>query len=157
MAMRWRWPPENSCGCFRASEALRPTASSEARDARAALGPARSAQRRQRFGDDFSDSLARVERTVRVLEDHLHMRPHRAQLAARQFEQRAPLEAHRAESGRSSASAMRARVDFPEPDSPTIPNERPCRTEKLTPASAGRALLRGERASARQAIGLDER
>ncbi len=29
MAMRWRWPPENSCGYFEASDALRPTASSE--------------------------------------------------------------------------------------------------------------------------------
>ena len=28
MAMRWRWPPENSCGYLPVSDALRPTASS---------------------------------------------------------------------------------------------------------------------------------
>ena len=41
-----------------------------------ALGARRSAERRQRLGHDFLDALARIERTIRVLEDHLHMRAH---------------------------------------------------------------------------------
>ena len=37
MAMRWRWPPENSCGYLSASVATRPTARSASSDARGAL------------------------------------------------------------------------------------------------------------------------
>ena len=38
--------------------------------------------------------------------------------------------------GRSSPASSRSNVDFPQPDSPTIPNRSPARTSKLTPASA---------------------
>jgi hypothetical protein len=38
---------------------------------------------------------------------------------------------------------MRATVDFPDPDSPTIASEVPAPTEKLTPSTAiGQALIR---------------
>ena len=51
---------------------------------------------------------------------------------------------------------MRAKVDLPEPDSPTMPNERPRRMEKLTPASAGRALFREKGPTPGKRIGFDE-
>ena len=38
---------------------------------------------RERLGDDRADRLARVQRRVRVLEDHLHLAPQRLQLARR--------------------------------------------------------------------------
>ena len=64
-----------------------------------ALCARRSAERRQRLGHDLLDALARVERAVRVLEDHLHMGAGGAQFAARQIEQRAPLKAHHSRVG----------------------------------------------------------
>src|SRR6185436_17217106 len=38
----------------------------------------------ERLGDDLADGHARVERRIRVLEDHLHLAPHAAQLARRE-------------------------------------------------------------------------
>ena len=143
MAMRWRWPPENSCGYLAASAARRPTASSDVRRrARVArpcsLRPAPPAARRRSSrhagagrashrGPGTPSACARASRATRV---------------AASRTANAPRASRRPKSGVSSASAMRARVDLPEPDSPTIPNERPCRMAKLTPASAGRAALR---------------
>ena len=95
MAMRWRWPPENSCGCFAASEPRGRRPRGKRARGRGAP-PGRSAQSRERLGDNFFDALARVERTIGVLEDHLHMGSRSPAVGARQIEQRAPLEAHRA-------------------------------------------------------------
>ena len=63
-------------------------------NAGAPFSPACAAQRRERLGDDCPDALTRIEGTIGVLEDHLHMRPGRAQFASRHIEQRASLQAH---------------------------------------------------------------
>ena len=81
IAMRWRWPPENSCGNLRASAGWRPTSRAVRRPGRVRLSgpaPASPAERADRLGDDVADPPARIERRVRVLEDHLHAPPHRA-------------------------------------------------------------------------------
>ena len=44
---------------------------------------ARHAGDAQRRGEDLADPLARVERRLRILEDHLHLAPQRRHLAAR--------------------------------------------------------------------------
>ena len=71
--MRWRWPPENSCGYLPPSAGVRPTwrSSSPTRFARSASSLARP-KRAERLGDDVAHAPARVEAGVRVLEDHLH-------------------------------------------------------------------------------------
>ena len=78
--IRWRWPPENSCGKRSRCSGFRPTRESSSREL--LLEPRRatpaSAQRR---GEDLAHALARVQRRLRVLEDHLHLpadRQHRA-------------------------------------------------------------------------------
>ena len=79
--IRWRWPPENSCG--KAIQMLGMQA--DPVDQRAALGLdliLRHAADPQRRGQDLGHALARVERRLRILEDHLHLAPDRLQLAA---------------------------------------------------------------------------
>jgi len=67
MEMRWRCPPESSCGCRSACSGRRPT---WARACRVPLGDAVQAQG---FGDDLPDGHARVERGRGVLEDEVEV------------------------------------------------------------------------------------
>ena len=72
MPMRWRWPPENSCGYFFRAAGGRPTAASSSRSRLGSgllvLGEpvGLHALEQQRL-----DRLARVQAAHRVLEDHL--------------------------------------------------------------------------------------
>ncbi len=77
MPMRWRWPPENSCGSGRASSALGPQAhpEGECRDPLGQLAAARNPVIDDRLADDVANSQARVERGVGVLEDDLELAP----------------------------------------------------------------------------------
>jgi hypothetical protein len=69
--MRWRWPPENSCGYL----------------------PAWSRLAQHAHGE------ARVEARVGILEDDLHLAAQRAQIAARKPRDVLAVEAHRARGG----------------------------------------------------------
>ena len=62
----------------------------------AQLGAAGFALQPQRLADDLADPLARVERGVGVLEDHLHLAPQRPHLAPREPGDLTALEADRA-------------------------------------------------------------
>ena len=74
MPMRARWPPENWCGKRRISVGSRPTRFSMQADVLGLLLRARSsAVRDRRLADDVDDAHPRIERRVRVLEDHLHL------------------------------------------------------------------------------------
>ena len=46
-------------------------------DARVSVPAARDAVQPQRLGDDVADGHPRVERRVRILEDHVHVPPQR--------------------------------------------------------------------------------
>ena len=61
---------------------------------------------RERLGDDRADRLARVQRRVRVLEDHLHLAAQR--LAARAPRERRDVAAVERDRARSSASSSRS-------------------------------------------------
>ncbi len=63
-------------------------------DPGAAFAARRASERGERLGDDPFDPLPRVERTVRILENHLHVLAKGAQFAMRNIEQRTPLEPH---------------------------------------------------------------
>ena len=65
-------------------------------DARFSTSPRRDAVEPQRVADDLADALARVQRRVGVLEDHLHLAAQRLQLAALQADDLLAVEAHRA-------------------------------------------------------------
>ena len=143
MAMRWRWPPENSCGMLQRVRSLEADRFERGSYAGAALGAACSAERRQGLGDDFLDPLARIERTVGVLEDHLHMRPQpRAIRAAAIRTASVPRGAPRPNSaGRGQERSAPASICR----SPICPRSRtsaPARWRSSTPTSAGRAYLR---------------
>ncbi len=89
----------------------------------------------QRLGDDGGHAAARVQRLVRVLEDHLDVAAQRAQrrpalAPARRRSRPCPAAAG------TSPSIARASVDFPQPDSPTIPRISPRRHSSDTPSSA---------------------
>ena len=85
-----------------------------------------------RLGDRRADRHARVQRGVRVLEHHLQRTAGRATGAGRL--------ARRAGCARRSTgarpTAARARVDLPDPDSPTSPTTWPAGTVRLTPSTA---------------------
>ena len=73
MAMRWRWPPENSCGQRRASSGRRPTLVERLGDGGGAgVAAGRGVEQVERLGDEAGDAVARVERAVGVLEHRLH-------------------------------------------------------------------------------------
>ena len=77
----------------------------------------------QRLGDRRADRHPRVERGVRVLEDHLDRAAAALQLAARRATQTSsPSKTIEPASGSSSRMMQRARVVLPLPDSPTIPS-----------------------------------
>ena len=72
IAMRWRWPPENSCGYFQPSSGCRPTSAQQFADARADVALALDqVEGADRLGDDGIDPEARIEAGIGVLEDHL--------------------------------------------------------------------------------------
>ena len=72
MQMRWRCPPENSCGYLTPSAGSSPTrrSSSPTRASVSALS-AGQAEGADRIGDDAIHAPARIEAGERVLEDHL--------------------------------------------------------------------------------------
>ena len=72
-----------------------------------------------------ADRLCAGPASRRILEHHLEVAPRFAQLALRQRVQVAAQNSTRPVLGGSSAIAMRASVDLPEPDSPTTPRLRP--------------------------------
>ena len=76
---------------------------------------------------DLLDRLARVQRRVRVLEDHLHLAPQRPELALRESRDVRPSKRIVPDVGSSRRSISRAVVDLPQPDSPTIPSVSPSR------------------------------
>ena len=89
IAIRWRCPPENSCGYLRASAGSSPTRRRSSAvlsvipcglDARAPapLPALHQSERENRLVDDRADAPARIERGVGVLKDHLHAPPHLA-------------------------------------------------------------------------------
>ena len=73
IAMRWRCPPLNSCGKRSRASAGSPTCSSSSARARRARRSAAPAHH-QPVGDLTAHPPARVQRRVRVLEDHLQAR-----------------------------------------------------------------------------------
>ena len=76
IAMRCRWPPENSRGNRSAAPAGRPHLLQQVPDPlRRVLH--RDIPHRQRFGEDRLDRHRRVQRGVRVLEHHLDLRRQR--------------------------------------------------------------------------------
>ena len=97
-----------------------------------------SCGRSMRLGDDVADRHARIERAVRVLEDHLDAPAQRAQRSPR----RACVEVDAVEQDLARRSAARAAgcsgpiVVLPQPDSPTRPSVSPRRMSKLTPSTA---------------------
>ncbi len=85
MPMRWRCPPENWCGYRLMYSGLSPTTSRSSctRLRPRALGRDLGVDL-VRLADDVADRHARVERGVRVLEDHLDVAADRLQGAARE-------------------------------------------------------------------------
>ena len=84
----------------------------------------------ERLADRLGDRLARIERRVRVLEDHLHVAARVARsprLSSSAIS--APPTSPRPRSARSSRSTSRATVDLPDPDSPDEP-ERLARRDR---------------------------
>ena len=91
----------------------------------------------QRLADDLADPVARVERRVGVLEDHLHLAAQRLHLAALQARRSpGPRTGPSPRWARRSWRIARHRVDLPQPDSPTRPSVSPSLTVRLTPSTA---------------------
>ena len=139
MPMRWRWPPENS----RREPVV--VLRVEADQLHQLLHAFRRARRRvarpwivERVADDRADAAARVERAVRVLEDHLHAPPERAQLpAARPSRCRAPSNMTRPGGQRHGAASGTGRAwTCRSPSRPRGPASRRGGRPRLTPSTA---------------------
>ena len=79
MAMRWRWPPENSCGSRSAISGDSPTLRNRSATRSRASFRGASAVHDDRLRDRRADALARIEARERVLKNHLHAPAHLAQ------------------------------------------------------------------------------
>ena len=128
MLMRWRWPPDSSCGYFgmisAGSSFTRVSSSAMAACALGALE--RGLMEAQRPLEVMADGVDRIERRERVLEHHLH----RAAVGLEAADRARPRPAHRGtasgpSSGRYSRMIRRAAVVLPDPDSPTSARVRP--------------------------------
>ena len=106
--IRCRWPPENSCGKRLMCSAESPTRSSRSWTRRLSSSPDGDPVQLQRVADDLADALARVQRRVGVLEDHLHLAPQRAQLAATELGQLGAAEARPSPRSASAAAGSSA-------------------------------------------------
>ena len=75
IATRWRCPPDSSCGYFAAnfSPGVKPTVSSSS-CTRSSIVPRVTTVDPQRPGNVVPHGLDGVQRTERILEDHLHLR-----------------------------------------------------------------------------------
>ena len=161
MPMRLRWPPENWCGKRRMRPASRPTRCEHLGDvARRARARRDEAVHDGRLADDVGDAHARIERGVRVLEDHLDREP----LGARGLvlvlrDTGGPSRSARPSLGSRMRATMRPSVDLPQPDSPTRPTTSPSRTARFTPSTRVHRRARDRRApsAARDAAGEVER
>ena len=127
MLTRWHWPPESSCGRrSHTASGSRPTASRISPTRAVACGLPALRQISRGSATMSPDPAPRVERRDRVLEDHLQRGRSGRRSPARRPVELAALEAHRP-GGRAAAAGSRARpaVDFPHPDSPTMPSVSP--------------------------------
>ena len=90
--MRWRWPPENSCGNLFPCSGDRPTMRSNS-STRCLPAPARVlAVDAQRLADDVVHRHPRIQRRIRILEDDLHLAAHVAHLTPVQMGDVPPVE-----------------------------------------------------------------
>src|SRR4051812_25304718 len=90
----------------------------------------------ERLADDRADRLARVERRVRVLEDHLHLATERLELALERPAMSRPRYSIVPLVGSSRRVIRRAVVDLPQPVSPTRPSVSPSMMSNDTPSTA---------------------
>ena len=108
MPMRWRWPPENSCGIAPHRVGAQPDLVEQLGDARLALLRRDVGVVLQRLGDDAAGRHARIERRVRVLEHHLHALAVRAHRAGVEMRDVLAVEADRAGGRLDQAQQQRA-------------------------------------------------
>ena len=87
------------------------------------------------FSDARTDGRPRVERRVRVLEDHLRVPTDGPELAPRSLRDVAAVDVQFPAVDPKSRSTQRPSVDFPDPDSPTSPRVCPGRISKSTPST----------------------
>ena len=88
MPIRWRCPPENSCGKRCACSGARPTSDSSSAIRALARGAGMQAVRGHRLVERVADAPARIQARVRILEDDLQpasVRPHRARRQRREI------------------------------------------------------------------------
>ena len=137
MPMRWRCPPENSCGNRFTCSGLSPTFAISSRTWSRSL-PRLTLVNAHRLRDDRTDRHARVERRVRILEDDLDLAAHRAQRASLLLEasrrRRARTEPDVGSSEPQQQAAGRGSCRSPTP--PPARASDPVATEKLTPDTA---------------------
>ena len=125
MPMRWRWPPENSCGYFRHGVGGNPAPFQHLLGDVQRLAPVgRQLVLQDALRHDIAHRLARVERRIRVLEDDLHLAAHLLHLGAVQrhvvldVEHRRTVELHAAARGLLQAESWSCRWwTLPQPDS----------------------------------------
>ena len=137
IATRWRWPPDSSAGRRSPIAVARPTRVQHLLDPARRISAARqSAMRHQRQATMSRTRGARIERGEGILEHRLDQP--RARLAVERRPAAGRRSAMSPEVGGSRPRIRRARVDLPQPDSPTMPSTSPSRHARQTPSTAHR-------------------
>ncbi|CAM4138094.1 hypothetical protein ROMU108268_17700 [Roseomonas mucosa] len=136
MPMRCRWPPENSCGRREAASGGRFTEARSSATRPAICGTGTMPWTRS-ASPSVSPTVRRGFREVCGSWNTICARRwKRRRVAPRRAARSSPPKLTCPPSGESSPTSRRARVDLPQPDSPTMPSTSPRRTASDTPRSA---------------------
>ena len=135
MAMRWRWPPENSWGSVPSRRVDADLLQGERNPLLALLGSHGRVLDQQAFLDDLTDRQAWRQRAIGVLEDDLHLLAQRAHLATlKGLDVAAKIEDRTFRGGEPQESKTESGLAGT--DSPTTPSVWPARTRTSTPSTA---------------------
>ena len=94
------------------------------------------AVRGERLGERVVDRHARIERRIRVLENHLEIRPRVRRSEPCKLARFLPASTTLPPVGGMSCRIVRPSVDLPQPDSPTSPSTSPFLSERSIPSTA---------------------
>ena len=154
MPMRWRWPPENSCGIAVARARRQADQLQHARRPRPASRRSRAAPWISSGSMTMSSTVMRgLSAPIRVLENDLHGAGASRSASRPRRVMSSPSNTIWPAVGSISRISSRPSVDLPQPDSPTRPSVSPAAISKSTTSSTARSAYR--RCGAKKPPGAD--
>ncbi len=137
IAIRWRWPPENSCGYFRITFASKPTVAISASMRSSSASPLSPGCRCRTASASVVNTVIRGFNEAYGSWNTIWKSNRRRRISpAERSASTSPSSTIRPDVGGSNCITVRESVDFPQPDSPTNPRISPFSNSSETPSTA---------------------